>query len=445
MELYIIITLSITAICLAVLVISQSGKVRRLYKEKTDLLTRKATLEAQLEAKDETFRQLNEQRDKAEAAQAEQKAKDLENMKDAFKALAAENAESFNRKSSESIAQILKPVEKKFEDFDKAVRESQNKNVEQSASLKTLIEQVMERSNKVGEEANKLSNALTGYSKVQGDFGEMLLVDVLKNSGLVEGQHFVAQRVITDEAGHEVKSDTGGTMIPDVMVLYPDETTVIIDSKVSLNSYKEYMNADTVEEKKHFAKEHVRSVRSHVDELKKKDYASYIPDGKKKVDYNIMFIPMEGAFRLMLEEEPMLWQVAKDNNVLIVSQMTLVIVLNMIQMSWRQYSQERNIADVYRTAEELMSQLKGWMESYVKIGRNLETAAQAYEESKKKLVESNQSVIKKIEKLERLGASPKKSGGKLKPGARMVMGKESIIPSELTPAPEEGTLLEEEQ
>ena len=234
-------------------------------------------------------------------------------------------------------------------------------------------------------------------------------------------------------------------MIPDVMVLYPDETTVIIDSKVSLNSYKEYMNADTVEEKKHFAKEHVRSVRSHVDELKKKDYASYIPDGKKKVDYNIMFIPMEGAFRLMLEEEPMLWQVAKDNNVLIVSQMTLVIVLNMIQMSWRQYSQERNIADVYRTAEELMSQLKGWMESYVKIGRNLETAAQAYEESRKKLVESNQSVIKKIEKLERLGASPKKSGGKLKPGARMVMGKESIIPSELTPAPEEGTLLEEEQ
>ena len=127
MELYIIITLSITAICLAVLVISQSGKVRRLYREKTDLLTQKATLEAQLEAKDETFRQLNEQRDKAEAAQAEQKAKDLENMKDAFKALAAENAESFNRKRSESIAQILKPVEKKFEDFDKAVRESQNK------------------------------------------------------------------------------------------------------------------------------------------------------------------------------------------------------------------------------------------------------------------------------------------------------------------------------
>lgn len=445
MELYVIIALSLAAVCLAALLIFQSGKVRKLYSEITGLLTQKAALEAQLSAKEETFRQLSEQRDKADKAREEQKKADLESMKDAFKALAAENADSFNKKSTESISQMLKPVEKKFEDFDKAVRESQNKNVEQSATLKTLIEQVMERSNKVGEEANKLSNALTGYSKVQGDFGEMLLVDVLKNSGLVEGQHFVAQRVITDEAGHEVKNDAGGTMIPDVMVLYPDETTVIIDSKVSLNSYKEYMNADTVEEKKRFAKEHVRSVRSHVDELKKKDYASYIPEGKRKVDYNIMFIPMEGAFRLMLEEEPMLWQMAKDNNVLIVSQMTLVIVLNMIQMSWRQYSQERNIAEVYKTAEELMGQLKGWMDSYVKVGETIGRASQYYEDSRKKLTESNQSVVRKIEKLEKLGVSPKKSTGKLKPGARMVLGKESIIPSELIPGSEEEILLEEER
>ena len=316
-------------------------------------------------------------------------------------------------------------------EFGKAVQESRKEAVEQSAQLKEHIHNVMERSQAVGDEARNLANALTGYSKVQGDFGEMLLTDVLKNAGLVEGVHFFTQSVMTDEAGHEIKSEGGRTMIPDVMVLYPDDTTVIIDSKVSLNSYKEYINAEKVEDRVRLAKAHVESVRKHVDELKTKDYASYIPEGRRKVNYNLMFIPVEGAFRLMLEEDPMLWQVAKDNNVLIVSQMTLVIVLNMIQMAWKQANQEKNIAEVYKTAEELMSQLSGWMESYVSIGTFLSKAQNAYETSTKKLTESNQSVVKKIQKLERLGLSPKKSQAKIKPGARKT-GPESIIPPELS-------------
>ena len=221
-------------------------------------------------------------------------------------------------------------------------------------------------------------------------------------------------------------------MIPDVMVYYPDDTVVIIDSKVSLNAYNEYMNAASVEDKRKWAKAHVESVRKHIDELKLKDYASYVPEGRRKVNFNIMFIPMEGAFRLMLEEDPLLWQAAKDANVLVVSQMTLVIVLNMIQMAWKQANQEKNIADVYKTAEELMSQLKGWMDSYVKVGEALGKARTAYDESKKKLVDSNQSVVKKIEKLERLELSPKKAKGSLKTSSRQ-SGPESIIPKALAP------------
>ncbi len=133
----------------------------------------------------------------------------------------------------------------------------------------------------------------------------------------------------------------------------------------------------------------------------------------------------------MLEEDPMLWQLAKDNNVLIVSQMTLIIVLNMIQMSWRQHTQEKNIAEVYKTASELMSQLSGWMESYLKIGDALEKAGKAYDESKIKLTDGRQSVVQKIDKLEKLGLSPKRSNAKLKSGARMTMGRESIIHAEL--------------
>ncbi len=407
-----------------------------LRKRLMELTGEKAALESTLKARDEYESRLREEQEKALNMQKEQHEKDLEKMKDAFKALSADNSSEFKRQSAESISELLKPVQEKFAEFGKAVQESRKEAVEQSARLKEHIHNVMERSQAVGDEARNLANALTGYSKVQGDFGEMLLTDVLKNAGLVEGVHFFTQSVMTDEAGHEIRSEGGRTMIPDVMVLYPDDTTVIIDSKVSLKDYKEYINAEKVEDRVRFAKAHVESVRKHVDELKAKDYASYIPEGRRKVNYNLMFIPVEGAFRLMLEEDPMLWQVAKDNNVLIVSQMTLVIVLNMIQMAWKQANQEKNIAEVYKTAEELMSQLNGWMESYVAVGAMLGKAQSAYETSTKKLTESNQSVVKKIQKLERLGLSPKKSQAKIKPGIRKT-GPESIIPPELSPTPAE--------
>ena len=403
-----------------------------LTAEKADLIAGKAALEARLAAQEIAQQRIDEERAKAEAARKEQAAQEIANLKDAFRALSAENSDSFKKQSAETIQELLKPIQEKFGEFDKSVRESREKSVAQSASMETLIKEVMDRSKTVGEEARNLANALTGYSKVQGDFGEMLLTDVLKNSGLQEGVHFTTQGVIRDANGHEIKSESGATLIPDVMVFYPDDTTVIIDSKVSLNAYSAYMNAETIEERQRLAKEHVESVRKHVDELKSKDYASYIPENRRKVNYNIMFIPMEGAFRLMLEEAPLLWQVAKDNNVLIVSQMTLMIVLNMIQMSWKQYSQEKNIEEVYKTAEELMSQLKNWMEAYVKVGEGLSKAASAYEDSKKKLIESNQSVVKKIDKLEKLGLSPKRSNAKIKAGGRMVTGHESVIPRELS-------------
>ena len=412
----------------------------------TNLTSEKAAVESLLAARDEYETRLKEERDRAAQAQkeAQEKAlkmqeerhqKELESMRDSFKALSAENSAAFKSQSAESIAELLKPIKEKFEAFDKSVRESRMESAAQSAAMKENIENVLKRSQAVGEEARNLANALTGYSKVQGDFGEMLLTDVLKNAGLVEGIHFFTQGVITDRDGHEIKSDEGRTLIPDVMVYYPDDTTVIIDSKVSLNAYKEYMVSETVDARRKLAKAHVESVRKHVDELKTKDYASYIPQGRRKVNYNLMFIPVEGAFRLMLEEDPMLWQVAKDNNVLIVSQMTLIIVLNMIQMAWKQANQEKNIAEVYKTAEELMSQLGGWMGSYVKIGDALEKAAAAYGDASKKLSDSNQSVIKKIQKLEKLGLSPKRSQGKIKTTGR-TMGPESIIPAVLSPGDE---------
>ena len=434
----------VSVVALIVDLVRTSRERQRLMKEYEDaedelqerllkMSSEKAAVESKLAASEEYEARMREVQDNALKMQKEQHEKDLENMRDAFKALSAENSAVFKKQSAESIGELLKPIREKFTEFGDAVRESRKEAIQQNAELKEHIRGVMDRSNAVGEEARNLANALTGYSKVQGDFGEMLLTDVLKNSGLQEGVHFFTQGVMTDSSGHEIKSESGRTMIPDVMVFYPDDTTVIIDSKVSLNAYKDWMNAEKVEDRKRLAKAHVESVRKHVDELKTKDYASYIPADRRKVNYNLMFIPVEGAFRLMLEEDPMLWQVAKDNNVLIVSQMTLIIVLNMIQMAWKQANQEKNIAEVYKTAEELMSQLNGWMANYVKIGESLEKAMSSVEESTSKLKDSNQSVMKKIQKLEKLGLSPKRSQARIKTSGR-TQGPESIIPESLTPA-----------
>ena len=428
---------------------SQKADLVRQYEAAKDglqdqlaaLKEEKAGVESRLKAREEYERQLEEARErerreaaerheKEQKAMAEQHAKELQQMREVFENLTSRNSETFKVRSAETISELLKPVQEKFQAFSEAVKESQEKTMERHNKLEQKIVDLDNRSQAVSDEARNLANALTGYSKVQGDFGEMLLTDVLKNAGLTEGVHFFTQGVMTDASGHEIKSADGRTLIPDVMDYYPDDTTVIIDSKVSLTAYNQYLLASTVEERTRLAKAHVASVRSHVDELKGKDYASYIPDGRRKVEFNIMFIPVEGAFRLMLEADPMLWQVAKDNRVLIVSQMTLIIVLNMIQMAWKQHEQEKNIADVYKTAEELMGQLKGWMDSYVKLGEHLGKAAAAYEESKKKLTDSNQSVVKKIGKLEKLGLAPKRSNAKIKTGARLA-GPESVIPQEL--------------
>lgn len=406
-----------------------------LETQKASLEIEKASLEERVRSREEAFNALESEREESRRRLEEEREKAFESqrkqMEESFRLLSEQNSAGLRRQNAESITELLKPITEKFGEFDKTVKESRERSVAQEASLRELLKTMMDQSKTVGDEARNLANALTGRSKVQGNFGEMLLVDLLKNSGLEQGVHFMPQAVIRDASGHEVKSDSGATLIPDVIVYYPDDTEVIIDSKVSLNAYVNYVNAQSIEERNRWAKEHVASVTRHIDELKLKDYASYIEEGKRKVDYNIMFIPMEGAFRLMLEEAPLLWQKAKDAKVLIVSQMNLMIVLNMILMSWRQHDQEKNIAEVYGTASELMGQLKNWMDSFVRVGDYLDKAGNAYSESKKKLVDSNQSVIKKIDKLEKLKLSPKRSNAKIKAGGRMVAGMQSIIPREL--------------
>ncbi|MBP3795846.1 MAG: DNA recombination protein RmuC [Bacteroidales bacterium] len=413
----------------------QDYEARRdvLQEEVASLKSEKAALESRLEVQ----QQAQEAMLKAEKEHA---AKSLEEMRTAFKALSAENSEHFRKASAESVGELLKPIQEKFKEFSEHVKSSDEKNAERSGSMEKMIRILSEQSRSVGDQARALADAITGQSKTQGDFGEMLLVDLLRESGLQEGVNFDVQGVLRDEQGHEIKSDEGRTLIPDVIVHYPDGGEVIVDSKMSLKAFVEWNQAVNPEERKRWAREHIRSIRSHVDELRGKDYASYIPEGRRKIDYNLMFIPIENAFRLMQEEEPLLWQQAKNQGVLIVSQMSLAIVLNMILVAWRQFDQQRNIQEVFKTASELMSALENWMGEYVKVGERLEALNKSYGESSRLLSGSSQSVVKKVAKLEKLGATRKRSSAALKTGGRMIGGRESVIPGALA-----GSLEEENQ
>ena len=442
LEIILIVIAVLAVAALLVVAVRSHRKEDSLQDSITVLTGERAALQAKLDAQAEAQRILDEerearqraldaQREESLAKERELSARALEEMKGAFKALSAENSEHFREQSTRAVDELLKPIKEKFEAFDKSIRESDVKSAQRSTSLESMIKLMSEQSRAVGNQAQALADAITGQSKVQGDFGEMLLADLLKASGLEEGTNFSVQSVIRDEQGHEIKSDDGRTLIPDVIVHYPDGGEVIVDSKVSLKAFVAWNQAVTPEDRARLAKEHVQSIRSHVDELKAKDYASYIPEGHKKIDYNLMFIPVENAFILMEQEAPLLWQEARNKGVLIVSQMSLSVVLNMVLIAWRRQDQQRNIEEVYNTAGELMSVLQNWMESYARIGENLDKVTAAYNESTRQLKESNQSVIKKISKLEKLRVSPKRSKAGVKSSGRMVGGRESIIPAVL--------------
>ena len=404
------------------------GEKERMTKEYNDKLDEYQEKVTRLSGENAALSSRLASREEYESMLKEQHGKDLSQLKESFRVLTADNSEIFKKQSAESIGELLKPINDKFSEFGKAVKESQEKATEQSAQLKQHIEDVLKQSRDVGEEARNLANALTGKSKIQGNFGEMSLVDDLKNAGLVEGVHFVTQRAMTDENGQVIKSDAGRLMIPDAMVYYPDSTLVVVDSKVSLTDYNNYMNAQTEEDREKSARQHVDSVRGHVEELAGKDYAAYVPENMRKVDYNIMYIPNDSAFLLMLQKAPSLWQEAMNKNVLIVSHVTLIVVLNMIQMAWKQAEQNKNIADVYKTGSELMSALQAWMNSFANIGDSLQKATDAYKEAAFKLKDSRQSVIQKIQKLESLHLAPKRGSAK---GTLPATG--TIIPSSLQP------------
>jgi len=241
-------------------------------------------------------------------------------------------------------------------------------------------------------------------NKVSGNMGEIILGDLLASQGLTEGIHYEVQARLRDELGRPLKNeDTGKEMQPDVILHYPQGQDAIVDSKVSLVAYEKYVNAETPEDKDRYLQEHIKSVRSHVNELARKDYSKYIKNGRETVDFVIMFVPFESSLQLALANDPTLWRDAFERKVFVTGEQNLLGILHMIHIAWVQNQQAENQEKVFGIAEQLLDRLGDFIQRYQKVGEQLDQAHRAYEAAGNKLFSGRQSVVQKGRELIDLG------------------------------------------
>ena len=325
-------------------------------------------------------------------------------LKSATDDMLKERQKEFAESSNTNLGQIVNPLRETIEKMKQTMNESTLKQTELSSEMKVNLENMMKHSDAAKQSADELARVFKHKSKVQGDWGERVLDELLESQGLTEGVHYETQATMRDASGNVVKTDTGGNLRPDVIMHIDSSRDIIIDSKVSLTAFWDYINAENEDERQKHLKAHIDSVQKHVKELSKKDYSSYIKAPKVKMDYVIMFVPHTGALWTALNAQPDLWRKAMEMNVFIADEQTLFAALRMISLTWTQIAQAQNHEKVYELANEILDRVGKFMKSYESIGKAIKNAQDAYEEGEKKLAPSGQSIIQTCAKLERLGA-----------------------------------------
>ena len=267
----------------------------------------------------------------------------------------------FAESSNTNLGQIVNPLRETIEKMKQTMNDSTLKQTELSTEMKVNLENMMKHSEAAKQSADELARVFKHKSKVQGDWGERVLGELLESQGLTQGVHYETQSVIRDAAGNVVRTDTGGNLRPDVIMHIDSNREIIIDSKVSLTAFMDYVNAEEEEERQRFLKAHIESIQKHVKELAKKDYSSYIQAPKVKMDYVIMFVPHTGALWTALNAQPDLWRKAMEMNVFIADEQTLFAALRMINLTWTQIAQAENHEKVYALAIEMLDRVGKFM------------------------------------------------------------------------------------
>lgn len=302
----------------------------------------------------------------------------------------------FAETSSTNIGQIVNPLKETITKMEEAMKNSTKETLSFSTAMKENIQQMIAQSKSAQHTTEELTRAFKHQSKVQGDWGETVLTELLESQGLTEGVHYDAQSTL--------KTDDGNILRPDVILHLDQKREVIIDSKVSLTAFFDYVNAENEAERQQYLKAHIESLSKHVKELAKKDYSSYIQAPKVKMDYVIMFVPHTGALWTALNAQPDLWRKAMEQNVYIADEQSLYAALKIIQMTWTQIKQAQNHEEVYKLANEMVDRVGQFVKKYDEVGNALTKAQKAYDDGKKKLEDKGQSIVLSANKMIKLGA-----------------------------------------
>ena len=320
----------------------------------------------------------------------------------AFKNIANEIFDDKSKKlvdnNKESLATVLSPLQDKIRQFEKRVEDTYDKESQQRFSLAREIKQLQQMNTQISEDAVNLTNALKGDNKAQGNWGEMILETLLENSGLVKGREYEVQV--------SLQSTEGGKFQPDVVVHLPESRDIIIDSKVSLKAWDAYCSTDDVDEKAGFLKQHVQSVRSHVKGLSGKDYQNLA--GISTLDYVFLFMPIDAAYSVAIQNDPGLSQYAFEKNIVFVSPTMLLTTLKLAQNLWRLDQQNRNAVEIAEKAGALYDKFVNFVGDLEDVGARIDSSKKSYENAHKKLRSGTGNLIRRVEDLKTLGAKTSK-------------------------------------
>jgi DNA recombination protein RmuC len=308
-----------------------------------------------------------------------------------------EKSKKFTEQNKSNISDLLGPLGDKIVEFEKRVESSQKDSIASNSALREQLQNLQRLNLQMTREAENLTRALKGDSKTQGAWGEFILESILEKSGLERDREYTIQESFTTAEGR---------LRPDVIIRLPDNKQVIIDSKVSLTAYNNFVNSENEEEKKMALKAHLISIRQHMKGLADKNYQHISESG---LDFIIMFIPIEPAYILAIQSEKGLYEEALEKRIVFVSPTLLIPSLQLIKNVWKQENQSRNVIEIANKAGELYDKFVGFSEDLMKLGNQLNTSKTTYEEAMKKLVSGSGNLVRRVEELKKLGAKASKS------------------------------------
>ena len=386
----------------------QIGAQKTVYEQQ--IVALKASFEQQLQLTKEaherqiaTLKQMNEEQVKSQL--------DLirEQMQTTSEKVLKMRQEELGVQNKEQVSKIIDPLQKSLKDMQEALDKTKEQQTEALTRLDETIKINMQKSQEIGETADRLTRALTGEVKIQGNFGELKLKQLLEDLELKEGEQFDTQETLKDKGGKGLKGDDGKGLIPDFILHFPNNRHVVVDSKMSLTDYERYMNAeDGTPEKSAFLKAHIDSVRAQVKRLARKEYTKYLPEGYNRLNFAIMYVPIEGALNLALLNDQTLWREAYDEGVMVLGPQTMYMNLRVLEMMWTQVRQLKNQQAMIDAANTVIDRVQDFGQRFMDVEASMNDTLKKMGKLKITTAESGPSIITAAKNLLKAGARENK-------------------------------------